>query len=50
MNMVCQIDESKLKDCLSVIHNSFITVANEFDLTPENCATNGAFIPLSNWW
>jgi len=45
--MIKQIDESNLSDCLEVIHKSFKTVADDFGLTPENCATNGAFMPLS---
>lgn len=45
--MIVQINENKLQECLEVIHRSFATVAEEFGLTQENCATNGAFIPLS---
>jgi Acetyltransferases len=45
--MIKQIDENNLSDCLEVIHKSFKTVADDFGLTPENCATNGAFMPLS---
>ncbi|MEA4862632.1 MAG: GNAT family N-acetyltransferase [Victivallaceae bacterium] len=35
-----------LKRCLELIHGSFMTVAEEFGLTPENSPTNGAFLPL----
>ena len=42
--MIKQIDESRLSDCLDVIHKSFKTVADDFGLTPENCASNGAFM------
>ena len=44
--MIKQIDESRLSACLGVIHESFRTVADDFGLTPENCASNGAFMPL----
>lgn len=45
--MLRLIKVQDLGDCLDLIHKSFITVAEEFGLTPENCATNGAFMPLS---
>jgi Sortase and related acyltransferases len=45
--MIKLIQENQLPDCLEVIHRSFATVAEEFELTPENCPSNGAFIPLS---
>lgn len=45
--MLQLIQEQNLEDCLEVIHKSFLTVADEFGLTPENCATNGAFMPFS---
>ena len=44
--MISEIDENKLCECLDVIHKSFATVADEFGLNPENCPTNGAFMPL----
>lgn len=31
---------------LTVIHAGFLTAANEFGLTKENCPTNGAFLPM----
>lgn len=45
--MIIQISEKELFDCLDVIHNSFMTVAEEFGLTQQNCSTNGAFMPYS---
>lgn len=43
----------ELDVCASVIRQSFITVANEFGLTSQNCPTNGAFIKaerlISDW-
>ncbi len=44
--MIQQVEEKQLFDCLDVIHNSFLTVAEEFGLTKDNCPTNGAFMPL----
>jgi diamine N-acetyltransferase len=38
------ISDYELKESVKVIGNSFITVANEFCLTEENCPTNPAFI------
>lgn len=39
--------------CADVIRQSFITVADEFGLTTQNCPTNGAFIQvgrlISDW-
>ena len=45
--MIKQVKESNLPECLEAIHRSFQTVADEFGLTPENCPTNGAFMPLA---
>jgi ribosomal protein S18 acetylase RimI-like enzyme len=47
IRMIKQIGESELNDCLNVIHESFMTVANDFGLTIENCPTNGAFMPFN---
>jgi ribosomal protein S18 acetylase RimI-like enzyme len=33
-------------ECVKVIRNSFITVANHFNLTKENAPTNPAFIEI----
>ena len=44
--MIIEVGESRLHDCLEVIHLGFATVAVEFGLAPENCPTNGAFMPL----
>ena len=46
MDIVEVTAEDMLPDCLDVIHAGFKTVAEEFGLTPENCPTNGAFMPL----
>lgn len=39
-----EVKNEELDDCLSVIHQSFGTVAREYGLTQENCPTNGAFM------
>ena len=44
--MIKQINESDFLECIDTIHKSFQTVADEFGLTPENCPTNGAFMPV----
>lgn len=36
--------EQTFNDCASVIRKSFQTIAEEFDLTPDNAPTNPAFI------
>ncbi len=36
------------QDCVNVIRNSFITVADEFGLTRQNAPTNAAFIEIDN--
>ncbi len=33
-------------ECVNIIRNSFITVANDFNLTKENAASNPAFIEI----
>lgn len=43
--LIKRVCGSDLPECLTVIHRSFRTVADEFGLTAENCPTNGAFIP-----
>lgn len=35
-------------ECVKVIRNSFITVANHFNLTKENAPTNSAFIEIDS--
>ena len=45
--MIKQIKEGDFPECLDTIRKSFQTVADEFGLTPENCPTNGAFMPLT---
>ena len=41
-----EVRANDLDACAAMIRESFMTVAKEFGLTPENCATNGAFLPL----
>lgn len=38
--------DDMLEKSLDVIRRAFLTVANEFNLTEENCPTNGAFIKI----
>lgn len=38
--------KEQLAACLDIIHNSFITVANDFNLTKDNCPSHTAFMPL----
>ena len=45
--MIEAVKEEQLGDCLQVIRAGFKTVADEFGLTPETCATHGAFMCLS---
>lgn len=40
------VEKSDLPACLSVIRESFRTVAEDFGLTPENCPKHTAFLPL----
>lgn len=42
------ISRADLPACLAVIHESFATVAKEFNLTPENCPKHTSFMPLSH--
>lgn len=39
-----EVADEELDECLTVIHQSFGTVAREFGLTQNNCPTNGAFM------
>lgn len=41
---IIQVKEPELEHCAQVIRTGFMTVAKDFDLTEENCPTNGAFI------
>jgi len=45
--MVYEIQKEELPECLTVIHDSFRTVAEEFGLTPENCPKHTSFLPLT---
>ncbi len=38
--------KEQLNICLDIIHKSFITVADEFGLTEENCPNHTAFMPI----
>lgn len=38
------VQDAELDACADVIRQSFLTVAKDFGLTPENCPSNGAFI------
>lgn len=40
------VREEDLDACAAMIRESFMTVAEDFGLTPENCPTNGAFLPV----
>lgn len=42
--MIQLVKEGELKECARVIREGFGTVAKDFHLTVENCATNGAFM------
>lgn len=44
--MIKEIEFVDLDDCLLVIRKSFATVADEFHLTEQNAATNGAFMKM----
>ena len=41
-------EDAELEKCVAVIRESFLTVAEEFNLTPENAPTNPAFINLGD--
>lgn len=51
--MIRQIQISELEQCLSVIRESFATVANEFNWTEENCPHHPTFMKIeklqNNW-
>lgn len=38
--------KEQLAGCLDIIHRSFITVADDFGLTKDNCPSHTAFMPL----
>lgn len=42
-----EVAQDELRECLSVVHQSFATVAEEFGLTRENCPKHTSFIPLA---
>ncbi|MBH1941540.1 GNAT family N-acetyltransferase [Mobilitalea sibirica] len=39
-----EIVNQDLDECVRIIREGFLTVANEFGITVENCPSNGAFI------
>ncbi len=41
--MIKQIEKRHIEECVEVIHNSFMTVAEEFDITKENAPNYVAF-------
>jgi diamine N-acetyltransferase len=41
---ILPVSTGELEHCAEVIRESFLTVADDFGLTIENCPTNGAFI------
>lgn len=45
--MIRGVTAEDLPECLTVIHDSFRTVAEEFGLTPENCPKHTSFLPLT---
>lgn len=46
MPLVFTVEKEELSQCLNVIHESFKTVADEFQLTQENCPKHTSFLPL----
>lgn len=45
--MIIQVTSIKQLDiCLDIIHRSFQTVSDEFNLTSENCPSHTAFMPI----
>lgn len=44
--IICTVEKGDLPECFLVIHQSFKTVADQFDLTQENCPKHTSFIPL----
>ena len=40
------MSKEQLNTCLEIIHKSFITVADEFKLTKNNCPNHTAFMPV----
>ena len=47
------IQENEFDQCAALIRESFLTVASDFNLTKENCPSNGAFLEtdrlVSDW-
>ena len=44
--MIKQVQHSDLERCLSVIQESFTDIANEFNLTKENCPSHTSFMTI----
>lgn len=46
--MIRSVNKEDLKNCLEIFHKGYETVANEFNLTEENCPDRGrASLPYS---
>ncbi len=45
--VIFEVRDNELCECLDVIHKSFKTVANDFNLTKENCPRHTSFMPLT---
>ncbi|WP_298836659.1 GNAT family N-acetyltransferase [Clostridium sp.] len=46
IKIIRQIDRDEIKLCVQVIRKSFETVAQEFNLTKENCIGNASFMEI----
>ena len=46
--VIYEVEKNELRECLSVIHQSFKTAADTFGLTRENCLLRDGFISLSS--
>lgn len=44
--VIREVSDNELETSKNIIRDSFATVAKNFNLTKENCPTNGAFIEL----
>ena len=45
--MIIRVESKEQFDiCLNIIHKSFQTVADELNLTKDNCPSHTAFIPI----
>lgn len=46
MYCIAPLESKHLPCALEVIHKGFMTIAKAFELSPYNCPTHGAFMPL----